>query len=63
MILSGIHDFWLGPKAAWLMDAEPESKTTLRFRKASSWVGRITNNQLTDNYTRGTCINFHTVNY
>ncbi|MEX0771172.1 MAG: DUF4149 domain-containing protein [Balneolaceae bacterium] len=41
LILSGLHDFWLGPKAVRLMDEQPESKTTLRFRKASSWVGRI----------------------
>ncbi len=41
LILSGIHDFWLGPKAARLMDTEPENKITLRFRKASSWVGRF----------------------
>lgn len=41
LILSGVHDFWLGPKAARLMDEEPESETTRRFRKASSWVGRI----------------------
>ncbi len=41
LILSGIHDFWLGPKAAELMDHEPDSTLTRRFRKASSWVGRI----------------------
>ncbi|MEX0995118.1 MAG: DUF4149 domain-containing protein [Balneolaceae bacterium] len=41
LILSGLHDFWLGPKAAKLMDQEPDSKITRRFRKASSWVGRI----------------------
>jgi copper resistance protein D len=41
LILSGIHDFWLGPKAADLMDSEPDSQRTKRLRKASSWVGRI----------------------
>lgn len=41
LILSGIHDFWLGPKAVELMDSRPDSKKTLRFRKASGWVGRI----------------------
>lgn len=41
IIMSGIHDFWLGPKAAKLMDTEPDSSKTRRFRKASSWAGRI----------------------
>ncbi|CAN5358410.1 DUF4149 domain-containing protein [soil metagenome] len=41
ILMSGIHDFWLGPKAAKLMDDEPESVRTKRFRKATSWVGRI----------------------
>lgn len=41
LIVSGIHDFWLGPKAASLMDEDPENKMTQRFRKASSWVGRV----------------------
>jgi copper resistance protein D len=41
LILSGIHDFWLGPKAARLMDEDPENKMTRRFRKMSSWAGRL----------------------
>lgn len=41
LILSGIHDFWLGPKAARLMDEEPDTLRTRRFRKATSWAGRI----------------------
>lgn len=41
LILSGIHDFWLGPRASRLMDEDPENKMTRRFRKASSWAGRI----------------------
>jgi len=41
LILSGLHDFWLGPKAARLMDSDPESKITTRFRRASSWLGRV----------------------
>lgn len=41
VIVSGIHDFWLGPKAAKLMDDEPESVRTKRYRKATSWVGRV----------------------
>lgn len=41
LILSGIHDFYAGPKAAELMDSRPEDSTTKRFRKLSSWIGRI----------------------
>lgn len=41
LIVSGLHDFWLGPKAAHLMDRKPESTVTLRYRKASSWAGRL----------------------
>ncbi|MEX0662152.1 MAG: DUF4149 domain-containing protein [Balneolaceae bacterium] len=41
MIISGIHDFWLGPKASELMDSQPEAAKTRKYRKASSWVGRI----------------------
>lgn len=41
LILSGLHDFYAGPKAADLMDKEPESDRTRRMRKLSSWLGRI----------------------
>lgn len=41
LLLSGIHDFYAGPKAARLMDQKPEAPKTRRFRKISSWVGRI----------------------
>ncbi len=41
LIISGIHDFWLGPKASELMDQHPENSRTMRFRKASSWAGRL----------------------
>lgn len=46
LILSGLHDFWLGPKAAELMDRreeddEPAGRTAWRYRMASSWIGRI----------------------
>ncbi len=32
LILSGLHDFYTGPKAADLMDKEPESDRTTRMR-------------------------------
>lgn len=41
IIVSGLHDFWLGPRAAELMESNPGSKKTERMRKASSWAGRI----------------------
>lgn len=41
LIISGIHDFWLGPKASELMDQQPESNRTQRYRKATSWAGRL----------------------
>ncbi|HLR31914.1 MAG TPA: DUF4149 domain-containing protein [Fodinibius sp.] len=41
LIISGIHDFWLGPKAARLIDEEPHSESTRYFRKAASWAGRL----------------------
>jgi hypothetical protein len=40
-IISGIHDFYAGPKAARLMDQHPSAPETLRFRKFTSWAGRI----------------------
>ncbi|MEX0680713.1 MAG: CopD family protein [Balneolales bacterium] len=41
LIISGLHDFWLGPKAARLMDSEPGQPRTRRFRSASRWAGRF----------------------
>jgi hypothetical protein len=41
LIISAVHDFWLGPKASELMDQAPDSKETQRYRKASSWAGRL----------------------
>lgn len=41
LIVSGIHDFWLGPKAAEFMDSEPGTAKTKQYIGASRWVGRI----------------------
>lgn len=41
LILSGIHDFYAGPKAARLMDEDEQSPRTQKFRKVTSWIGRI----------------------
>lgn len=41
LIISGIHDFYAGPRAAELMDKQPDSPKTKRMRKFSSWLGRL----------------------
>ncbi len=41
LVISGIHDFYAGPKAAELIDRSPGKPETRRFRKLSSWLGRI----------------------
>jgi uncharacterized membrane protein len=41
LIVSGIHDFYAGPKAAELMDEHPNHPRTRRMRKISSWLGRL----------------------
>ena len=41
LIVSGIHDFYAGPKAAELMDTQPNHPQTNRMRKFSSWLGRL----------------------
>lgn len=41
LILSAVHDFWLGPKAATLMQTNRDTSTTEIYRKASSWAGRL----------------------
>lgn len=41
LIVSGIHDFYAGPKAAKLMDEQPNHPQTKRMRKISSWLGRL----------------------
>lgn len=41
LIVSGIHDFYAGPKAAKLMDEQPGHPQTKQMRKISSWLGRL----------------------
>lgn len=41
LILSAVHDFWLGPKAAKLMETQPNSSETQKYRRTTSWAGRI----------------------
>ena len=42
LLVSALHDFWLGPRAIALMQEAPDSRTTARVRWWSSWMGRIT---------------------
>ncbi len=55
LLISGIHDFWLGPKAASLLDLEPDTKRTHLYRNATSWIGRL-------NLVLGLGILFYAVN-
>ena len=41
LILSAVHDFYLGPKATRLMSEEPGAARTGRLRKTAGWIGRI----------------------
>lgn len=41
LIISGIHDFYAGPKAAQLIDEQPDGAKTKRMQKLSSWLGRL----------------------
>jgi hypothetical protein len=41
LILSGIHDFYAEPKAADLMDSNPDDSKTKPYRKITSWIGRL----------------------
>lgn len=41
LIISGLHDFWLGPKATLLMDEKPQDPRTQKIRKVASWIGRL----------------------
>lgn len=40
LILSTIHDFWVGPRATqWWQEKETDPRT-LRLRRQASWIGR-----------------------
>lgn len=41
LVLSGIHDFYAGPKAAELMDGDSNDSKTKNYRLLSSWIGRV----------------------
>ncbi|MCO5248741.1 MAG: CopD family protein [Chitinophagales bacterium] len=41
LMISGIHDFWLGPHTTELMNREPNAKRTQSYRRATSMLGRL----------------------
>jgi uncharacterized membrane protein len=41
LLLSAVHDFFIGPRATALLRADPSSPETARFRRQASLMGRI----------------------
>ena len=41
LILSAVHDFYIGPKATATWQHEPDSAAAKKLRKQASWIGRI----------------------
>ena len=41
LVLSAVHDFAVGPRAAELLRTDPESPRAGRWRAAASWMGRM----------------------
>ncbi|MCS7265231.1 MAG: DUF4149 domain-containing protein [Armatimonadetes bacterium] len=41
LLLSALHDFWVGPKASALAKQGNPSENLEKWRKAASWIGRI----------------------
>ena len=42
LLLSAVHDLFIGPRATVLLRANPSSPEAMRFRRGASWIGRIT---------------------
>ncbi|RMH81930.1 MAG: DUF4149 domain-containing protein [Calditrichaeota bacterium] len=41
LLVSAIHDFYIGPRATELWQADPNSPQTKQLRRTASWFGRI----------------------
>lgn len=41
LLLSGVHDFAIGPRATALWRTDPASPESKRLRQQASWIGRI----------------------
>jgi putative copper resistance protein D len=42
LVVSAVHDFWMGPRALELMKTAPDARATEWMRWGSSWLGRLT---------------------
>lgn len=42
VVMSAIHDFWLGPRATRLASENAPAAVRERWRRVASWMGRIT---------------------
>lgn len=42
VLLSVVHDFWLGPRASLAMQKDPGAPETLRLRRVALLMGRVT---------------------
>ncbi len=41
LLLSALHDFFIGPRATILWQTQPTSPATQRLRRQAGWIGRI----------------------
>ena len=41
LVMSAIHDFFVGPRATKLLMENPDNPAAAQVRKSASWVGRI----------------------
>jgi putative copper export protein len=41
LILSGVHDFYIGPRARRLWQQHPDAAGATRLRRRASWFGRL----------------------
>ena len=41
LIMSAIHDFFVGPRAAQLLMDNPDNPAAAKVRKSASWFGRV----------------------
>jgi putative copper export protein len=41
LVLSAVHDFWIGPRAMRALEEAPDAPRTKRLRHATGWIGRI----------------------
>ncbi len=41
LLISVVHDFWVGPRAVALMRGDPKSSESRKYRQITSWLGRI----------------------